>query len=341
MSDEETSHIMFLKEQILRFAAPIIHRHKTDDIDGLDDYAPKQHASSSATYGAGNKSKYGHVMVKDTLTDNSTHPVQGGTIKAYVDGIKTSLEALINNKMDVHDLITEITNEATHNSIPSTRAVWNALVTYTDLERVDLAKPKEVDARIDNMITPGYYRQTGYYNFKYGGETIFYKDALVKVEKQFNGEGYRMIQHVYATSKITVNGQSAWKLNGSEYTRWGTSKTDWKAWHVAHKPYTKSIRVTNFRKNVEEGSVEMYENTAGFIIHWNQSRYNVYANQYEYTPVCHFEPALPISGQYVFGNVVGKLDIRITSGRMDIRTTVPPGGYITGVNETFFVPRNQ
>ena len=42
MSNEKTSHIMFVKEQVLRFAAAIKHTHVATDITDLDNqYAPK------------------------------------------------------------------------------------------------------------------------------------------------------------------------------------------------------------------------------------------------------------------------------------------------------------
>ena len=192
------------------------------------------------------------------------------------------------------------------------------------------------------MRDAGYYLQTGNRHFSYGGETIYYTNALIRVEKQSN----RVIQHVYATSKVTSNGTTTYKINGSEYTRWGTSATDWKAWHVAHKPYTKTVRACHWGPGVDSGSVVVYENTAGYIIRWKQENdqqnsYVVNTPLYEYTDLCTFNPALPITGPYIFSNLIGRMDVKITADKMQIRSNIAPGGRIIQVNETYFVPRNQ
>ena len=97
MSNEETSHIMFVKEQVLRFAAAIKHTHVVKDITDLDNqYAPKNHKSSNSTYGVGDKNNFGHVKVDEVIDSSSTNPVQNSKVKEYVDGIKTTLTNSIN-----------------------------------------------------------------------------------------------------------------------------------------------------------------------------------------------------------------------------------------------------
>ena len=50
---------MFVKEQVLRFAAAIKHTHVATDITDLDNqYAPKNHKSSNSTYGVGDKNNF-------------------------------------------------------------------------------------------------------------------------------------------------------------------------------------------------------------------------------------------------------------------------------------------
>lgn len=338
MSDEETSHIMFLKEQILRFAAPIIHRHNAEDIDGLGTYAPENHASSSNKYGVGSKNNYGHVKVDNETSTTSTNPVQNKIITSYINSMKETLESKINESLIGYTIKNVVDSSSTDEQIPTAKAVWDALKSYNN-KGSSITAPKEINADIDDIVEPGYYTQTEWRYFVYGGEKIYYKNALIRVEK--GGDGLRIIQHVYATSLVThANGTKMYRLNGSEYTRWGTA-SEWKAWHVAHKPYTKTMRASNLGENVYTNSVEVYENTAGFIIHWNQERYDVHANQNQYANVCEFYPSLPVSGHYIFSNLIGRLDIRIDRDKMQIRSNVPSGGYITGVYMTFFVPRNQ
>ena len=369
MTNEETSHIFYVEEQVKRFAANKEHTHKLVDITDMSDkYSEKPHASNSPTdHGAGTTSAYGHVRVNTAVnegdgdstknTDGTTitndMPVSNSGIATYVkkkiqklnDDLRRDLQAKFNIlKSRKTTGSPGITKDSSDSQIPTAKAVWEALVDYKDLLiGVDLGRPEITTLSLNELITPGYYKQTKLRHFSYGGETIYYANALIKVEKQAN----RVIQHVYATSKVTSAGQTTYKINGSEYTRWGTGATDgWKAWHVAHKPYTKTARVGKLGANVDKNSVVVYENTAGFIIHWDQNnsaqdRYTIYKDLYEYATVCTFNPPLPIKGPYVFGNLIGRMDIRITSTKMEIRSNVQKGGRIIGMHETYFVPRNQ
>lgn len=348
-SYNKTSHIMFLKEQVLRFAAAVLHTHTTNQIiDLAEKYAKKEHSSTGTEYGQGNKTKYGHVKVDDTVDENSINTIQNKTITTYINNIKTNLQDQITqlkNQLDTHT-ITSIINDSNKYSnahIPTVKAVWDAISSYKDLLiGIDLARPQSINEDINQMTNPGYYKQIGLRHFSYGGETIYYTNALIKVEKQSN----RIIQHVYATEKMTIDGKTTYSINGCEYTRWGMSETNWGAWHVSHKPYTKTTRVSSLGVGVDEDSIAVYENTAGFIIHWDQheqerDKYVVSTDLYEYTDVCRFDPPLPIKGPYVFGNLIGRMDIKITSDKMQIRSNVSKGGRIIEMHETYFVPRNQ
>ena len=348
--DSKTISLMFLKEQVLRWAALKRHSHKAEDIEDMDSkYAPVNHADASNKYGLGDTNKYGHVKVDDEISDSSVNPVQNKVIKqAITDAINNLRNELINKLQEKFNIVTEITSESTDKTdnkynIPTAQAVWSALSNYKDLfVGRSWDSPKKIDENIDNMRTPGYFLQTGSRYFSYGGEKIYYTNALIRVEKQSN----RVIQHVYATSRVTNGSDTTWKINGSEYRRWGVTETDWKSWHAVHIPYRLTSRAINEGKGVDKGSVKVFENTAGYIIHWDQysqekDKYPISAPLYEYTTVCEFSPALPITGPYVFGNLIGRMDIKITSDKMQIRSTVQPSGRIIEMHESYFVPRNQ
>lgn len=348
--DSKTISLMFLKEQVLRWAALKRHSHKAEDIEDMDSkYAPVNHADASNKYGLGDTNKYGHVKVDDEISDSSINPVQNKAIKqAITDAINNLRNELINKLQEKFNIVTEITSESTDKTdnkynIPTAQAVWSALSNYKDLfVGRSWDSPKKIDENIDNMRTPGYFLQTGSRYFSYGGEKIYYTNALIRVEKQSN----RVIQHVYATTRVSNGIDSTYKINGAEYTRIGNSETDWRAWEAAHIPYRLTSRAVNEGKGVDPGSVKVYENTAGFKIVWKQyaqenNRYPVSAPLYEYTDVCQFYPALPISGSYVIANLIGRFDVRITSNKMQIRSTVQSGGRIIEMDECWFIPRNQ
>lgn len=348
--DSKTISLMFLKEQVLRWAASKRHSHKAEDIEDMDSkYAPVNHADASNKFGLGDTDKYGHVKVDDEISDSSINPVQNKVIKqAITDAINNLRNELINKLQEKFNIVTEITSESTDKTdnkynIPTAHAVWNALSNYKDLfVGRSWDSPKKIDENIDNMRTPGYFLQTGSRSFSYGGEKIYYTNALIRVEKQSN----RVIQHVYATTRVSNGIDSTYKINGAEYTRIGTSETDWRAWEAAHIPYRLTSRAVNEGNGVDKGSVKVFENTSGFLITWDQfsqenDRYPVTAPLYEYNTVCEFSPALPIKNNYVFGNLIGRMDVKISSNKMQIRSTVQPGGRIIEVHESYFVPRNQ
>lgn len=366
---EILTHILTLKDQVLKWAAPLTH---------IDEQA--------------SDTKLGHVKVETTVK-SSSNPVKSSAIMTYVTaqinnlrggftGTLNDLQSKLTIITSINDnatnqngstyvpsvkavwdkfqprlsIVTSVNSSSTDSTIPSSKAVWNAISSYDKiLEGVSLQRPQSYTGSINNLTTAGYYIMDHDKNspksFSYGGETIYYTNALVTVKKQSN----RIIQHVCATNKITSSSDNTvftYKINGSEYTRYGLYNSDgtknWKPWHVAHKPYTKTARakIKAKHKGVDANSIVVYENTEGFIIRWkqtnnNQRRYPVHAELYEYAEVCEFSPALPITGPYVFGNLIGRMDIKITSTGMYIRSNVAPGGRIIGMDETYFVPRNQ
>ena len=372
--NEVLTHILTLKNEVLRWAAPKKHNDSTD----------------GEKYGQASETNFGHVLVKNTVT-NSEHPVKGSGIISYINTVKDSLQAKLNIETSISDGPTDETNGknniptskavldkinsklnnyqvaltiqntkikadnlGNNKTIPTVKAVWETLSSYKDLlVGVDLSMPQSYTGSINGLTTAGYYimnhNKSKPKYFSYGGETIYYTNALVTVKKQSN----RVIQHVCATTKVTSSSNASnytYKINGTEYTRYGSynasGETTWKPWHLTHKPYSKTSRVHTLGQGVDSGSVVVYENTEGFIIRWkqsnpNQQRYPVHASLYEYADVCTFSPALPINGPYVFGNLIGRMDIRITPNKMQIRSNVAPGGRIIGMDETYFIPRNQ
>lgn len=382
MADDEisnsiTTHILTLKDQVLKWAAPIKH----DNSDG-------------ELYGKASNTNFGHVKLKQDMNTLDEHPVSSSGIASYIinkinDAVQTVQEKLhvdetIDNDIESHkvdekyriptskavsdkikqlqskiniinsiDANTTHKNEANLYNIPTGKAVWNALSNYKNLlQGVSLAMPQSYTGNINNLITPGYYYMnhdiTKAKSFAYGGENIYYTNGLVTVQKQSN----RIIQHVCTTTKILASNNAnnyTYKINGSEYKRYGkydaNGKMDWHPWHLAYKPYTKTSRVKKTFTNVDTDSVTVLENTQGFIIKWKQTgtdeQYKVHQSLYEYADVCEFSPALPIANFYVFGNLIGRMDIRITPTKMQIRSNVAPGGRIIGMDVTFFVPRNQ
>lgn len=380
-NDDETTnpiitHILTLKEQILKYAPP------------------KKHDSDTDKFGKATTTHYGHTKVSDAVTANDSNPVQSSAIVTYIQTIKQQILNNFNIETSISDnptdktgsknniptskavfdkinnillnfqpklnIVETVTKDSEHtdnndvSNIPTAKAVWNALSSYKDLlVGVSYKTPQSYKSGINSLTTAGYYimdhDKTKPKSFSYGGETIYYTNALVTVKKQSN----RVIQHVCASTKVTSSTNAnnyTYKINGSEYTRYGSYNSDgettWKPWHLAHKPYTKTSRARIVDTvNVDNNSVIVYENTAGFIIQWKQTRdnkkYPVTAPLYEYKDICEFSPALPITGPYVFGNLIGRMDIRITPTKMQIRSNVAPGGRIIGMEETYFVPRNQ
>ncbi|MBO5476300.1 MAG: hypothetical protein J6A15_00915 [Clostridia bacterium] len=357
-------HILYVKEQTLRFAPP------------------KNHTSTNDEYGKGSETHYGHVKVENTVKE-SENPVKSSAIISFVENKITTLsDTLTNNLQEKLNIINDIDDDTTESSdnryniptakaiwdnlqprlnilnsitsettdetdgksnIPTAKAVWNALSSYKDLlVGVDLSMPKSYKQSIDTLDTAGYYildhDDTAPKYFIYGGSTIYYTNGLATIKTQSD----YIIQEIQTTKK--ENG--TYKISGAKYIRRGKKKTDnpitWEPWHALFIPKTETSRPQNL-KNVD--SIKVFENTNGFIIQWtqtngNQNSYSVSAPLYEYTNLCEFNPPLPISGPYIFSNLIGRMDIKITADKMQIRSNIAPGGRIVEVNETFFVPRD-
>lgn len=369
MTDDNTltKHLMNFRDQVLRFASEKDHQHqignKTDTNKSIPDaytkLAQHNHATTSNEFGVGDENNYGHVKLQNSVTSNSSNGVKSSgistAITTAISNLKTELEGKLQTKLSI---VKEVKSTSTDDTIPTSKAVWDALTSYEDiLSGVSLAKPKLTTANIENITEPGYYRQnskTAKY-FNYAGKMINYNQGLIKVEVADN----RVIQHVYATEKVQSGNSTYYKLNGCEYRRYGvgevatnaegnTMNINWNVspWHAVHIPYRSISPIKHSGPGIDNDSIVVFENTAGFIFHWDQNatdddRYNVHAPLYEYAEICTFGEELPIRGPYVFSNLIGRMDIKITSTGMYIRSNVQPGGHIIEVHETFFVPRNH
>ena len=77
-----------------------------------------------------------------------------------------------------------------------------------------------------------------------------------------------------------------------------------------------------------------------YTFKWSQSedRYQLPMQQYQFYTIAEFT-SLPIEEPYVFGNLIGHVDIKISKDSFKVRSTNRKGEYVTGVNNTFFIPR--
>lgn len=365
MADDNslTKHLMNLKEQILRFAAEKEHTHLTSNItDAYSKLAKKNHADTSNSFGAATSSKYGHVkLIDNVIEENSDTEDASSTVKSSgiytainnaITTLRTEIDNIVNDKIYFvtehleeweNDTIEDIDKKEKY-AIPTAKAVWDAIENYDNLFiGVSLDKPKVTSSDIDNIKTPGYYKSNNptRKTFNYGNQSIYYDQGLIKVEKADD----RIIQHVHATELASSGNNSYYKLNGCEYRRY-YANGEWKEWHVAHIPYRSIAPISHSGPGIDNNSIQIFENTAGFIFHWDQNatdddRYNIQAPLYEYAEICTFSQELPIRGPYVFSNLIGRMDIKITSTGMYIRSNVQPGGRIIEMHETYFVPRNR
>ena len=133
---------------------------------------------------------------------------------------------------------------------------------------------------------------------------------------------------------------SRFKLNGKKYLRIFDGE-----WSKPSLIYTPNMSIEPYYENPIDGiRITITETTAGFIFNWKQENnddnsYKVQKDFYEYETLCTFTD-LPIGDNpYIFGNLIGKMDVRITKNDMSIRSTLSKDSKIKNVNETFFVPR--
>ena len=275
--------------------------------------AVKNHASGATDYGVATDSQYGHVKV-DKKLENSTNPVRNSVIYSAIGDINEDIENIVSSLGKNTEGIKKLLN---------------------------LNEPTESDDNIDDLI------DAGFYIYKSETEEVistnnYLNNALIFVLK----EDTRVIQHVYPTKKIYKENSDefAYKLNGSQYTRFGVTtneNTEWSMFGISFKPYTETNLVKTIK--AKDANIKVYENTSGFTIEWKQlntkQSYEIVADElYAYETICEFND-LPIKGNFLFGNLIGKCDIRISSSKMEIRSTLNTGNIIKNIHQCFFVPR--
>ncbi len=328
MSGEEDL-IFNLKTEVLRFAAAKSHRHPASELD---------------------------ITYEESIS-NAPTSVKAPQTKAVKEYVQSNISTAIGNYYTKTEVDTKhYTKEETDSAITtatSTLAKTSDLNAYAKKEDYDtniFAHPITTKLLINELIYPGYYKYVGTDAFfTCGPDNVHYTNGLIKIEKQSN----RIIQHVYATSYSTKDQQ--YKIDGREYKRYGyitgsgdNINKEWtRDWYVVHLPWRERNDLINtpLGANVSSNGVKIYECTAGYIIYWTQDgteqKYKLTADQYQFTPICTFKKDLPIHEPFIFGNIIGHADIKITKNSVQVRSLNRPGEYIVGVNGNYFVPRNN
>ena len=327
MPEQIYENIFNLKTEVLKFASPKDHTHEQSDIEGLTNTlngkAPINHADTTGRYGEASEQQYGHVKVIYEMLGETDSVPTDRAVKNYIDLRTANLDPSsldIPSEADIRNIATSVFNSN------FTDAKFN-----NKLLQKSAIYPKDIASSPNSITTVGYYRLTGTGNITYGNEVFSYHNAFLKVT--YNGTRYIQLLQL---------------ANSEEYERVRYKKSDgnwaWGYWHLHYKPYTENASVVKKAdsSNDEYKNIHVYETTAGYIIRWKRdSKFYLQINQYEYDKICSFSPALNISGPFVFGNLIGKSDVRINTNGMWIRSTDKKGQYISGINETFFIPRKQ
>lgn len=286
----------------------------------------------------------------------SIAPASTKAIVDYIADEKGAINTEIDNKLN-NDYLPKTTIEETYltkNDASITYATKDNLSNYLTEDNANnlyslkdhthdnltfniFANPAETTLLIDELIEPGYY--------KYIGNTaaiscapdnvIYYKNGLIRVEKQ----GNRIVQTLYATSQYDDN----FVIDGRQFIRYGFIDNEdtpiWDDWCVKHLPYKERPDLVN-RKGDDVDSFTIFENTFGYHFKWLQSndKYFLPMDQYQFYTIAEFSK-LPIAYPHVIGNLIGHIDTKITDTEFKIRSVNKKGEYVTGVNNTFFIPR--
>lgn len=194
--------------------------------------------------------------------------------------------------------------------------------------------PHKTEQPINQLKQPGYYYYKDYEentSITYGDNTYY---CGVVIVKKINNN---IIQYIDTCDSNGVADGNTYKrlYNGNE---WGEVQ-------VVHR----NIEEQSFETLSGDGHIHISENTAGYIITWVQDDADkkfIIANdheRYEYKPILRFNSSLVIDENhtYIFGNLIGKMDVKITSNDIQVRSTLSPGDYITNVHETYFIPRSR
>ena len=354
--------IFNLKTEVLNIASAKFHKWKDGDFGENED-----------PYGKGDDEHYGHVKLVGSITEetNDNDGASVGAIKGYVSNalsshfnITTQNTGNINNNSllsasVIKDLINQAINGLTTKTINYQKNeeqpkplnnvlddITTAIENNINPNNVDLTSPKSIpeNTDIDSLQTAGYYfyDKDETISLTYNDLNVHYKNSLITVEAQPNGN---IIQYINATTP-SGNELSDYKMTGEKYFRIFNG-TNWSNLSLIYTPQkTKEVNITEaLQTENSTGIITITETTAGFIVNWHQtSENNTYIIQedlYEYETIGVFPP-IPIGNNpYVFGNLIGKIDIKITKENIAVRSTLPSGSIIKNVNATFFVPRME
>ena len=321
MSNENTEEIFNLKEEILKVASKKNHAWTQE---------------SNNNYGEANGTTWGHVKVQSEIpVENDTKNndcATIGAIKGYVinkitnqiNTLTESITGLSNNKLDKTTFNTE--KETKDNEINTINtSITSIQNNINNLHTFNNTKNTETD--IDALTTPGYYSYATKPVLKYGLNDI--KCGIVTVKKINDNS---IVQYIESTDPVSGN------LDGNIYTRL-LNGSNWSELEVVKR---NNIEEKEYTVDETDTKVVVKENTAGYTITWIQTSenktYTVTADLYEYAHLCNFEEQLLID-EYIFGNLIGKMDVRITSTGMQVRSTLAPNNVIKNVHETYFIPR--
>lgn len=195
--------LLNLKEEILKYAAK------------------KNHADNENTYGAGDNEKYGHVKLKNSITDTTTNDNDNTTLYTDDDSHGASISAIktyVATKIDKFYTKTEVDNKLDNIPTKTQFTNLNGQVTqlnstinqYANNTHLDLNNPIIIDNEseinnINELITPGYYYYTKDENNSiigsYNGESVNYKNAIVIVMQQPDGN---ILQYIYSTEEKSI-----------------------------------------------------------------------------------------------------------------------------------------
>lgn len=280
-------------------------------------YLTNAHAETQAT-----SSQLGHVIV-DNEVKNSNNPISNAAIKNYVDAIP-----IINlDDTVVQDSTNGITSGAVYTAIDDAKK-------NIDISGLSPTNPAESTLDdFDDAITPGTY-QINTNVVMYNKPNVNTTNSILTVLKTGT-----VLTHILNLP------------DGSEYRRIGEIQINdihWNDWRLSYLPfqkYTIPLAGATYNNNVHD--IEIFQDTSGYTIRWDQT-YNPdgtkqtyfvsHSTQYEYKHVVKFAKNLDIVGPYVFGNVVNAADIKIQPDGIYLRSTKASHN-ITGINETFFIPR--
>ena len=289
-----------------------------------------------------------------SVTTDGTDPVQSKGIVSYVTNkianfkTESQIITLIENKMvdyvKTSSLSDTLNNYLSKNDAAELYATKNEVPTDINI----YANPIQTSTKINYLVEPGYYIYTGTdATFYCQPDNVHYTNGLIRVETQSN----HIIQHVYATSYSTS--AQKYKIDGREFVRYGYTSTEnnetkphWEdKWRVANIPWKKRNDLLKTRgEKVSENGFSIYECTAGYVFQWKQAgsqqAYVLPMDQYNFASVYTFKD-LPITSPFVFGNLIGHIDIKITENDFRVRSVNKRNEKIIGVNESYFVPRTN